>query len=68
MLLGKIKFTFHFVWVKKKGTKRVVSYEASDKTGFNAIVKKIGHAHHYPSHAYDDHHAYGHQYGYPHHY
>jgi hypothetical protein len=28
------------------GTTRVVSYEASDKTGFNAIVKKIGHAHH----------------------
>jgi hypothetical protein len=28
------------------GTKRVVSYHASDKTGFEAVVKKIGHAHH----------------------
>jgi hypothetical protein len=51
------------------GTKRVVSYEASDKTGFNAVVKKIGHAHHYPqpvhghAHAYQPH-AYGNAYGY----
>ncbi len=28
------------------GTKRVVSYFASDKTGFEAVVKKIGKAHH----------------------
>lgn len=28
------------------GTKRVVSYHADDATGFHAIVKKIGHAHH----------------------
>ncbi|KAG5673177.1 hypothetical protein PVAND_003244 [Polypedilum vanderplanki] len=38
------------------GTKRIVSYEANDKTGFNAVVKKIGHAQHYPAqhhgHAY----------------
>jgi Insect cuticle protein len=30
------------------GTKRVVSYTASDKEGFNAVVKKIGQAHHLP--------------------
>lgn len=28
------------------GTKRVVEYHADGKTGFHAIVKKIGHAHH----------------------
>jgi len=28
------------------GTKRVVQYKADGKTGFHAIVKKIGHAHH----------------------
>ena len=28
------------------GTKRVVSYTADDHQGFNAVVKKIGHAHH----------------------
>lgn len=30
------------------GTKRVVSYTANDKDGFNAVVKKIGQAHHLP--------------------
>lgn len=30
------------------GTKRVVSYTASDKDGFNAIVKKVGIAKHVP--------------------
>ncbi|CAG9808569.1 unnamed protein product [Chironomus riparius] len=39
------------------GTKRVVSYTASDKTGFNAVVKKIGHAHHYQPYAQQN--AYG---------
>jgi hypothetical protein len=37
------------------GTKRIVSYEANDKTGFNAVVKKIGKAHHpehYKQHGY----------------
>ncbi|XP_070493042.1 cuticle protein 19-like [Chironomus tepperi] len=37
------------------GTKRIVSYEANDKTGFNAVVKKIGHAvhpEHYKQHGY----------------
>ncbi len=28
------------------GTKRIVEYKADSKNGFNAIVKKIGHAHH----------------------
>lgn len=28
------------------GTKRIVEYKADSKHGFNAIVKKIGHAHH----------------------
>lgn len=28
------------------GTTRVVSYTADDHNGFNAVVKKIGHAHH----------------------
>ncbi|KAG5673174.1 hypothetical protein PVAND_003241 [Polypedilum vanderplanki] len=48
------------------GTKRVVSYEASDKTGFNAVVKKIGHAHHYPAHHTYQPYAYGSGYGYGH--
>lgn len=34
------------------GTKRVVSYTASDKEGFNAVVKKIGQAHHLPQGRY----------------
>jgi Insect cuticle protein len=33
------------------GTKRVVSYHADGKSGFHAIVKKIGHAHHNNGHA-----------------
>src|SRR5690349_8615628 len=28
------------------GTKRIVEYHADGKSGFHAIVKKIGHAHH----------------------
>lgn len=31
------------------GTKRVVEYTADKHHGFNAVVKKIGHAHH-PQH------------------
>lgn len=31
------------------GTKRVVEYVADKHHGFNAVVKKIGHAHH-PQH------------------
>lgn len=29
------------------GTKRVVEYHADGKTGFHAVVKRIGHAHHH---------------------
>ena len=32
------------------GTKRVVTYTADDHNGFNAVVKKIGHAHHNTGH------------------
>ncbi|CRL05508.1 CLUMA_CG018259, isoform A [Clunio marinus] len=39
------------------GTKRVVKYHADDKSGFNAVEEKIGHAHH-PQH-YEHH---GHQF------
>lgn len=46
------------------GTKRVVEYHADDATGFHAVVKKIGHAHHYePKSLYDGSNHYG--YGYP---
>lgn len=39
------------------GTTRVVSYTADDKSGFNAVVKKIGKAHHpqaYQGHNYHE--------------
>ena len=32
--------------VEPDGTKRIVDYSADKHNGFNAIVKKIGHAHH----------------------
>ncbi|XP_075160770.1 uncharacterized protein LOC142233656 [Haematobia irritans] len=44
------------------GTTRVVEYHADDHNGFNAIVKKIGHAHH-PD-LYAKAHHYGAGYGY----
>lgn len=34
------------------GTTRVVEYTADDHNGFNAVVKKIGHAHHPETHAH----------------
>ncbi|XP_065094379.1 pro-resilin-like [Ochlerotatus camptorhynchus] len=34
------------------GTTRVVEYTADDQNGFNAVVKKIGHAHHPETHAH----------------
>lgn len=40
------------------GTKRVVEYTSDKKNGFNAIVKKIGHAHH-PA-VYGHHESHGH--------
>ncbi|ALC44758.1 Cpr76Bb [Drosophila busckii] len=47
------------------GTTRVVEYTADDHHGFNAVVKKLGHAHHpqvYKSYAHGD--LYGAGYGY----
>lgn len=32
--------------IEPDGTERIVEYTADDKNGFNAVVKKIGHAHH----------------------
>lgn len=34
------------------GTKRVVKYSSDKKNGFNAVVEKIGHAHHDHGHHY----------------
>jgi hypothetical protein len=39
------------------GTKRVVSYSSDKHSGFNAVVKKIGHAYHPEAH-----HEHGHHY------
>ncbi|KAH8411146.1 hypothetical protein KR222_007840 [Zaprionus bogoriensis] len=47
------------------GTTRVVEYTADDHNGFNAVVKKLGHAHHpqvYKSYGHGD--TYGAGYGY----
>lgn len=47
------------------GTTRVVEYTADDHNGFNAVVKKLGHAHHpqvYKSYGHGD--LYGAGYGY----
>lgn len=35
--------------IEPDGTKRIVQYEADKHTGFNAIVKRVGHAIH-PTH------------------
>lgn len=32
--------------IEPDGTKRIVSYTADDQNGFNAVVKKVGHAYH----------------------
>jgi hypothetical protein len=42
------------------GSKRVVSYHADKHSGFNAVVKKIGHAHHphHYKHHEESHHGY----------
>jgi hypothetical protein len=45
------------------GTIRVVEYTADDHNGFNAVVKKIGHAVH-PAPIHDDHHEHGYGHGY----
>lgn len=39
------------------GTKRIVEYTADKHHGFNAVVKKVGHAHHPPAGHYGG--AYG---------
>lgn len=50
------------------GTKRVVQYTADKHNGFNAVVKKIGHAHHpqvyhhQPYHHQSPHHSYSNSY------
>jgi len=40
------KVTGEYTLDEADGTKRVVEYKADGKTGFHAIVKNIGHAHH----------------------
>ncbi|XP_073836509.1 cuticular protein 76Bb [Musca autumnalis] len=44
------------------GTTRVVEYHADDHNGFNAVVKKIGHAHHPEIYAKDHLHGAGYAY------
>ncbi|XP_065084972.1 histidine-rich glycoprotein-like [Ochlerotatus camptorhynchus] len=39
------------------GTERVVEYTADPHHGFNAVVKKIGHAHHHHQPQHQEHHA-----------
>uniref|UniRef100_A0A1I8P8X9 Adult-specific cuticular protein ACP-20-like n=1 Tax=Stomoxys calcitrans TaxID=35570 RepID=A0A1I8P8X9_STOCA len=46
------------------GTTRVVEYHADDHNGFNAIVKKIGHAHHPDLYAKSHHYGADNGYGY----
>ncbi|KAL7734391.1 hypothetical protein ACLKA6_010723 [Drosophila palustris] len=48
------------------GTTRVVEYTADDHNGFNAVVKKLGHAHHpqvYKSYGHGDLYGAGYSYG-----
>ena len=40
------------------GTKRVVEYSSDKKNGFNAVVKKIGHAHHPQVYGHKEQHSY----------
>nr|XP_014098190.1 cuticle protein 8-like [Bactrocera oleae] len=53
-----------YTLLEADGTTRVVEYSADDHNGFNAIVKKIGHAHqpkvyyHKEAYNYDDHKQY----------
>ncbi len=53
--------------IEADGTKRIVSYQADDKHGFNAVVKKIGHAVHptyYQKYDYPYAYNYGNTYAY----
>jgi len=45
------------------GTKRVVEYTADKHNGFNAIVKKIGHAEHPAIYGKHNHESEGHSHG-----
>ncbi|XP_049313628.1 adult-specific cuticular protein ACP-20-like [Bactrocera dorsalis] len=53
-----------YTLLEADGTTRVVEYTADDHSGFNAIVKKIGHAHnpkvhyHKEAYGYDNHRPY----------
>ncbi|XP_050334664.1 cuticle protein 8-like [Bactrocera neohumeralis] len=53
-----------YTLLESDGTTRVVEYSADDHNGFNAIVKKIGHAHnpkvyyHKEAYGYDNHRPY----------
>ncbi|CAD7005099.1 unnamed protein product [Ceratitis capitata] len=55
-----------YTLLEADGTTRVVEYTADDHNGFNAVVKKIGPAHHpqvhyqKEAHGYDDHGHYSH--------
>ncbi|XP_067644823.1 histidine-rich protein PFHRP-III-like [Eurosta solidaginis] len=55
-----------YTLVEPDGTTRVVEYTADDHNGFNAIVKKIGHANHpevhYGGHGHYDHHGHASSY------
>lgn len=42
-----------YTLVEPDGTKRVVKYRAGPHTGFEAIVERIGHAHHPGKHGHD---------------
>lgn len=55
------------------GTTRIVEYTADDHNGFNAVVKKIGHAEHpavehksHHSHDFSHDHGHGHSYEHGH--
>ncbi|XP_055376232.1 cuticle protein 19-like [Condylostylus longicornis] len=41
------------------GTKRIVEYTADKHNGFNAVVKRVGHAHHAHSYGYHGGHSHG---------
>ncbi|XP_073983017.1 cuticle protein 7-like isoform X2 [Rhodnius prolixus] len=51
-------YTLH----ESDGTIREVHYTADKHNGFNAEVKRIGHAHHAPVYGYHHHHHHGHHY------
>lgn len=43
----------HYTLIEPDGTKRIVRYRAGPHTGFEAIVERIGHAHHPGHHGHD---------------